>query len=91
MHYATRHEDNVKGIAFMEAILMPISWDMFPEAGRVMFQGFRTPEVGWDMIINQNMFVEQVLPASVVRDLTEDEMELTFQGAKQPKAYVALA
>lgn len=78
-HYAMRHEHNVKGMAFMEAILMPWpTWDMlFPDMPDVkkVFQGFRTPEVGWDMIVNKNMFIEQILPeGGVVRKLTEEEM-----------------
>lgn len=74
-HYAMRNEVNVKGLAFMEAILAPIpTWDDFPAESRTMFEGFRTPEVGWDMLVNQNMFVEGVLPGAIVRDLTEEEM-----------------
>ncbi len=73
-HYARRHEDNVKGLAFMEAIVRPLTWDEFPEQGRQMFQAFRTPEVGENMLINQNMFVEQVLPMSILRKLTDEEM-----------------
>jgi hypothetical protein len=39
---------------FMEAILVPIeSWNMFPEKQRKIFQAFRTPDVGWDLIVNQ--------------------------------------
>jgi haloalkane dehalogenase len=73
-HYARRHEENVKGLAFMEAIVRTLSWDEFPEEGRQMFQGFRTPEVGENMLINQNMFVEAVLPAFILRKLTDEEM-----------------
>ena len=74
-HYAMRHESNVKGLAFMEAILLPVpSWELFPADFRQMFQAFRTPEVGWDMIVNKNFFVEQVLPGGIVRKLTEEEM-----------------
>ncbi len=74
-YYAMRHESNVKGIAFLEAILAPMpGWEMLPESVREMFQAFRTPEVGWDLIVNQNVFVEQVLPGAVVRELTEAEM-----------------
>ncbi len=74
-HYAMRNESNVKGLAFMEAILMPVpTWDMFPEGARDLFKSFRTPDVGWDLIVNKNAFVEQVLPGAVVRTLTEDEM-----------------
>jgi len=75
-YYAMRHESNVKGIAFMEAFLMPIpSWDKFgPKGIQDLFKSFRTPEVGWDMIVNQNMFIEGMQMA-VVRELTEKEMD----------------
>jgi haloalkane dehalogenase len=84
-HYATRHEDNVKGVAFMEAILMPIPrWDMFPIDFQQLFQAFRTPGVGWEMLVNQNMFIEQVLPGGVVRKLTEAEMNHYREPFKEP-------
>ena len=74
-HYAMRHEGNVKGIAFMEAIIMPIpSMDAMPKGFQELFKAFRTPEVGWDMIVNNNMFVEQVLPGAIVRKLSDEEM-----------------
>jgi haloalkane dehalogenase len=74
-HYASRHEGNIKGLAFMEAVLMSIpSWDMIPEDVRKLFQAFRTPQVGWDLIVNQNAFIEQVIPGTVVRKMTEEEM-----------------
>lgn len=74
-HYAMHHESNVKGIAFMEAIIMSVpSWDWFPAEMKKIFQAFRTPDVGWDMIVNKNMFIEQILPGGVVRKLTEEEM-----------------
>ncbi len=75
-HYAMRNENNIKALAFMEAIMMPIpSWDAFPQEMKQTFQAFRTPDVGWDMIVNKHMFVEQVLPGAVVRGLTEAEMD----------------
>ena len=46
-HYAMRNEANIKALAFMEAIMMPIpSWDVFPQDLKQTFQAFRTPEVG---------------------------------------------
>ena len=74
--WARRHADRVRGLAFMEAILTPVpSWDVFPEGAREMFQAFRTPDVGWDLIAKQNVFVERVLPGSVVRKLSDEEMD----------------
>ena len=74
-YHAMRHTENIKGIAFMEALLMPTpSWDVMDEQSRQLFQAFRTPDVGWDMIVNQNMFVEQVVPNAVMRELTAEEM-----------------
>lgn len=75
-YYAMRNESNVKAIAFMEAIVAPVPhWEAFPAGARELFQSFRTPDVGWDMIVNQNMFVEQILPGAVMRALTDEEMD----------------
>ncbi len=75
-HYAMRNEANVKGIAFMEAILTPLKWEFFGDQEvRKIFKAFRTPKVGWDMIVNQNFFVEQILgKIGSVRNLSEEEM-----------------
>ena len=73
-HYARRHEANVKGVAFMEAIVRSMTWDEWPHTVRPLFQSFRTPEVGWDLVVNKNVFVEQVLPGAIQRKLTDEEM-----------------
>lgn len=73
-HYAMRHEENVRGLAFMEAILRTASWRDFPKEFRVGFKLFRAPVFGWLMIVALNLFVEQVFPKGVVRTLTEEEM-----------------
>jgi haloalkane dehalogenase len=73
-HYAMRHEDNIKGLAFMEAIVRPLRWAGMPAAGKILFRLMRTPVVGWLMISVMNMFVNQVIPQSVVRPLTGEEM-----------------
>ena len=86
-HYASRHESNIKGLAFMEAILMPVpSWEMFPPDFVGMFKAFRTPEVGWDMLVNKNVFVEQVLPGAVVRKLSDEEMDRYREPFKEPSS-----
>lgn len=74
-HWAKQNPDKVKAIAFMEAIVSVVpSWDAFPDDFRELFQAFRTDGVGQQMIMEKNMFVEQVLPGAVVRGLTDDEM-----------------
>lgn len=74
-HYAHRHPENVQAIAFMEALVMPVpGWEVLDEETQQVFKAFRTPEVGWEMIVNQNMFIEQVVPGAIVRKLTEAEM-----------------
>lgn len=71
--WSNRHRDAVRGICYMEAIVRPVSWDEFPEGARDVFQGFRSP-AGEDMVLNNNIFVENVLPGSILRKLTDEEM-----------------
>ena len=71
--WANRHREAVKGIAYMEAIVRPLAWADWPEPIRKLFQGFRSP-AGEAMILEKNVFVERVLPGSVLRGLTEAEI-----------------
>ena len=73
-HYAHRNEENVKAIAFMEAILGPARWREFPPRFKTAFKLFRAPIVGWLIITAGNAFLDKVLPQSIVRDLSEEEM-----------------
>ncbi len=73
--WANRHREAVKGIAYMEAIVMPLSWDQWPEDATSIFRAFRSPE-GESMVLEKNVFVEQVLPRSVARKLSDVEMEV---------------
>jgi len=72
--WANQHRDRVQGIAFMEAIVTPISWSDFPSDLRGVFEGFRSPQ-GEAMVLEQNIFVEQVLPAGMQRNLSDEEMD----------------
>ena len=74
-HWAKRNPEHVKGIVYMEAIVRPMTWEEWPEASRNLFQGFRSP-AGEEIIIEKNVFVERVLPGSVLRKLTKEEMEV---------------
>jgi haloalkane dehalogenase len=73
-HLAARRPEFIRGLAFMEFIRPMPSWNDFHADAIEIFKKFRTPGVGEDLILNENMFVEQVLPGAIVRRLTEDEM-----------------
>jgi haloalkane dehalogenase len=84
-HWASRHPDRVRAIAFMETVVRPTSWSEFPEAAREIFQGFRTPGTGEQLILDQNLFVEAVLPASMFHQLTADELDAYRSPYRDPK------
>lgn len=71
--WARRHPDAIKGIAYMEAIVRPLTWDEWPEPIRKLFQGLRS-DAGEEMVLERNVFVERVLPGSILRQLTQQEM-----------------
>ena len=71
--WANRHRNAVFSIAYMEAIVRPMSWDDWPEQSRPIFNGLRS-EAGDELILQKNAFVELILPASTKRDLIEEEM-----------------
>ncbi|MDD9826809.1 MAG: haloalkane dehalogenase [Deltaproteobacteria bacterium] len=71
--WANRHRERVKGIAYMEALVAPVTWAQWPKPMRQLFQAFRSP-AGEKLVLEQNIFVEQVLPQSVLRGLGEAEM-----------------
>lgn len=72
--WANRHRDRVRGIVYMEAIVRPVAgWEEWSKAATPIFQGFRS-EKGEELILDRNMFVERVLPGSVLRKLTDAEM-----------------
>ena len=73
-YWAQQHPDALRGIAYMEGIVCPVDWDDWPEGARGIFQGFRS-EKGEDLVLQRNMFVEAVLPSSVMRGLGEEEMQ----------------
>jgi haloalkane dehalogenase len=71
--WANRHRSAIKGLAYMEAIVRPLAWTGWPEPIRKLFQGFRS-EAGEAMVLEKNVFVERVLPGSVLRGLSDEEM-----------------
>jgi haloalkane dehalogenase len=73
-HWSRLHPQQVRGIAYMEGIVMPVpSWDDWPEKARGIFQGFRSQK-GEDLVLKRNLFIEAVLPNSILRKLSEEEL-----------------
>lgn len=76
--YAMNHEDTVVGLAFMEALVPPAfplpSLEDLPESAREIFAGFRDPKMGRELLIEQNLFVEAILPEMTIRELSAAEM-----------------
>jgi len=73
--WARRHSDDVRGIAYMEAIVAPFVWNDMRGATRAIFEGFRS-EKGEELILKHNAFIEQVLPEATLRVLADPEMEV---------------
>ena len=73
--WANRHRSAVKGIAYMEGIVRPIEWSEWSKEATAVFQGFHSP-AGEEMVLEKNIFVDTVLPGSVLRGLTEPEMDV---------------
>ena len=81
--WANRHRDATRGIAYMEAIVRPVTWAEWPDAARRVFQGFRSG-AGEKMVLENNVFVERVLPGSILRELTADEMAVYLAPYTEP-------
>lgn len=72
--WANRHRERVAGIAYMEAIVRPVTWEEWPEVARQVFQAMRSP-AGEAMVLDNNVFVERILPGSILRSLSDAEMD----------------
>ena len=72
--WSFQNQDRIQGIAYMEGIVKPVTWDEWPENATKVFQGFRS-EAGESMVLDKNIFVERVLPSSIMRELSEEEMD----------------
>jgi haloalkane dehalogenase len=71
--WANRHRSAVAGLAYMETIVSPVTADDWPEKARSIFSALRSP-AGEEMILERNLFVERILPASVLSPLAEEDM-----------------
>jgi haloalkane dehalogenase len=72
--WAARHPDRTRGMAFMETIIRPMSWEEFPAGGRPIFEALRTPGVGEKLVLDENAFVEKTLPMTVLSGLSEEDL-----------------
>ncbi len=81
--WAYQHPDDVLGICYMEALVRPVSWTEWPDAARSVFQGFRSP-AGESMVLDSNIFVEKVLPGSILRTLSDEEMDVYRRPFAEP-------
>jgi haloalkane dehalogenase len=72
-HWAARNPTRVRALVYMEAIVRPVSWAEWPESARKIFQAMRSP-AGDEIVLQKNVFVERILPASIERSLTDAEM-----------------
>ena len=91
--WAERHRDRIRGIAFTEAIVTPLTWDDWPADARKIFQLMRS-EDGEAAVLDKNVFVERILPASVARGLTpeaHDRYRAPFRTRRGPPAHPRLA
>ncbi len=82
-HWARRYPDRIKGIAYMEAVVRPLTWGEWPEPARPIFKAMRSP-AGEEIILQKNMFIERILPGSVIRKLTDEEMAVYRRPYLQP-------
>src|SRR5213078_1485704 len=71
--WTRQHPERVQGIAYMEALVQPITWADFPEDVRSLVQGRRGKD-GETLVLEKNLIVENVLPGAILRRLSEDEM-----------------
>ena len=73
--YAMRHQGNVRGIVFMEAVVKPMSWADTNFVEKYLFETMRDEEKGEDLLIGDNYFVEKLIPMMAGRNLSEVEMD----------------
>jgi haloalkane dehalogenase len=89
-HYAMRHQNNIRAIAFFEAIVRPYPWDEFSTPDfREIFRKFRSGGVGgegWKLIVDQNFFIEVLLPQAAGRPLTAQEMNYYREPFIEPRS-----
>ena len=85
--WANRHRSALRGLVYMETIVMPLEWEDWPEPSRGLFQAMRG-EAGESIILDKNVFVERILPASVLVPMSEEthnEYRRPYMGADETR------
>jgi haloalkane dehalogenase len=82
-YWAQRHPERIKGLAYMEALVRPLTWQDWDQRARPIFEAMRSP-AGEQIVLEKNVFVERILPASVIRTLGKQEMEVYRRPYLQP-------
>ena len=73
-HWARENAERIAGIAYMEALVRPVTWEEWPAPSRGIFQGLRS-EKGEELVLQKNVFIERILPGSIMRKLSDVEMD----------------
>lgn len=74
LSYAARHLDNIRALALMETVVRPMRSTDRSESFNKTF-GMLRSEAGREKVLKENFFVERILPGSVLRKLTDAEMD----------------
>ncbi|HJL80123.1 MAG: haloalkane dehalogenase [Gammaproteobacteria bacterium] len=73
-HWAHQNQKRIQGIAYMEGIVKELEWNDWNEKSRALFQALRS-DAGDELILQKNVFIEKILLGSIIRELTQDEIE----------------
>jgi len=81
--WANRNRHRVAGIAYMESIVRPMSVEDWPDAARPIFEAMRS-DAGETIVLEKNIFVERILPSSIIRTLSDEEMAMYLHPYREP-------
>ena len=71
--WANRHRNRVQGLVHMEAVALPLNWSDIPAAAHPFFRALRSPD-GEKLVLENNIFIEDRLPAAILRKFTDEEL-----------------
>ena len=83
LHWANQHRERVSGVVYMEALVQPVRWDDWPDNARNIFGAMRSA-AGEELVLQKNIFVERILPGSVLRGLSDEEMAVYRRPYREP-------